>query len=73
MYQCSEKLSTCKENCCFDHSHFPAHSVFVSDVCCGSLGTSIFGNSSSAASNTDYLPDYISVSYDFASMDFCKL
>ena len=52
MYQCSEKLGTCKEHCCFDHSDFPAHSMFTSDVCWGGLGTSIFGNSSSAASNT---------------------
>ena len=52
MYQCSKKLVTCKEHCCFDHSDFPAHSMFTSDVCWGSLGTSIFGNSSSAASNT---------------------
>ena len=52
MYQCSKKLVTCKEHCCFDHSDFPAHSMFTSDVCWGSLGTSIFGNSSSAARNT---------------------
>ena len=52
MYQCSKKLVTCKEHCCFDHSDFPAHSMFTSDVCWGSLGTSIFGNSSSAANNT---------------------
>ena len=52
MYHCSKKLVTCKEHCCFDHSDFPAHSMFTSDVCWGSLGTSIFGNSSSAASNT---------------------
>ena len=52
MYQCSKKLATCKEHCCFDHSDFLAHSMFTSDVCWGSLGTSIFGNSSSAANNT---------------------
>ena len=52
MYQCSKKLVTCKEHCCFDHSDFPAHSMFTFDVCWGSLGTSIFGNSSSAANNT---------------------
>ena len=52
MYRCSEKLITCKEHCCFDHSDFPAHSVFTSDVSSGSLGTSIFGNSRSAAINT---------------------
>ena len=52
MYQCSKKLGTYKEHCCFDHSDFPAHLMFTSDVCWGSLGTSIFGNSSSAASNT---------------------
>ena len=38
-----------KECSCFD---FPSHSMFTFDVFCGSLGTSIFGNSSSAANNT---------------------
>ena len=52
MYQCSKKLATCKEHCCFDHSDFPTHSMFTSDVCWDSLGTSIFRNSSSAAGNT---------------------
>ena len=36
---------------CFDHSDFPAHSMFTFDVCWDSLGTSIFGNSSSATNN----------------------
>ena len=52
MYQCSKKLVKYKEYSCFDHSDFPAHSMFTFDVCWGSLGTSIFGNSSSAANNT---------------------
>ena len=52
MYQCSRKLVTCKEHCCFDHFDFVAHSMFTSNVCWGSLGTSIFVNSSSAESNT---------------------
>ena len=52
MCQCSKKLVTCKEDCCFDHSDFVAYSMFTLDVCLGSLGTSIFGNSSLAASNT---------------------
>ena len=52
MYQCSKKLVKYKEYSCFDHSDFPAHSMFTFDVCWGNLGTSIFGNSSSAASNT---------------------
>ena len=38
-----------KEYSCFD---FPAHSLFTFDVFWGSLGTSIFGNSISAANNT---------------------
>ena len=61
MYQCSKKLVTCKKYSCFDHSDFPVHSMFTCDVCWGSLGTSIFGNLSSAANNildSDYLPDY---------------
>ena len=52
MYQYSKKLVTCKEHFYFDHSDFPANSMFTFDVCCGSLGTSIFGNSSSVASDT---------------------
>ena len=56
MYQCSKKLVTCKEHCCFDNSEFPANLIFTSDVCWGSLGTSIFANSSSAASNTQSRP-----------------
>ena len=67
MCQCSKKLVAYKECNCFDHSDFPAHSVSTFDVCCGSLDTSILGNSSSAANNTrsDYLPYYPSVSYDY--------
>ena len=52
MYQCSKKLATCREHCCSDHSDFPPHSMFTSDGCWDSLGTTIFGNSSSATSNT---------------------
>ena len=52
MYQDSKKVVAIKEYCCFDHSDFLAHSLFAFDVCWGSLGTSIFRNSSSAASNT---------------------
>ena len=52
MYQCLKKLIKYKEYRCFDHSNFPAHLMFTSDVCWGSLGTSIFGNSSSAANIT---------------------
>ena len=52
MYQYSKKLVTYKKYSCFDHFDFPAHSVFRFDLCWGSLGTSIFRNSSSAANNT---------------------
>ena len=48
MYQCSKKLVTYKKYFCFDHSDFSAHAMFTFDVCWGSLGTSIFGDSSSA-------------------------
>ena len=66
MYQCSKKLVTYKEYCCFDHSDFLTHSIFTFDVWWGSLGTSIFGNSSSVASNTrSRLDPYLSVSYDY--------
>ena len=49
MYRCSKKLITYKEYSCFD---FPVHSVFIFDVCWGSLGTRVFGNSRSAGNNT---------------------
>ena len=52
MYQCPKKLITYKEYSCLDHRDFPAHSMFTFDVCWGSLGTSIFGNSSLATNNT---------------------
>ena len=67
-----QKASTYKEYCYFDHSDFPAHSTFTFDVCWGSLGTSILGNSSWATSNTldpDYLSDYLSVSYDYEHIE----
>ena len=66
MYQCSKKLVEYKEYNCFDHSDLPAHSMFTFDVCRGSLDTSIFGNSSSAANNTwSRLPSRLSVSDDY--------
>ena len=49
---CRSNFETWKEYCCFDHSDFPAYSIFTFDVCWGSLGTRIFGKSSSDASNT---------------------
>ena len=52
MYQCFKRLVTYKEYSCFDHSNFLAHSMFTSDVCWDSLGTSIFENSSLVTSNT---------------------
>ena len=52
MYQCSKKLVKYKEYNCFDLSDFPPHWLFTVDVLWGSLSTSIFENSSSAASNT---------------------
>ena len=52
MYQCLKKLVKYKEYSCFDHSDILAHPMFTSDVCLGSLGTSIFENSSSAVNNT---------------------
>ena len=52
MYQCFKTLIKYKEYSCFDHSDFPTHSVFTFYVCCGSLGTSIFGSSGSVANNT---------------------
>ena len=69
MYQCSKKLATCKEHCCFDHSDFPAHSMFTSDVAevawvLVSSGTQV---QPQVILDPDYLPDYLSVSYDYGS------
>ena len=52
MCQCSKKLVTYKYYSCFNYSDFLANSVFTFDVCWGSLGTSIYENSSLAANNT---------------------
>ena len=61
MYQCSKKLVKYKEYSCFDHSDFPAHSMFTFGVCWGNLGTNIFGNLSLAANNTRFrLPSRLS-------------
>ena len=47
-----------KECSCFD---FPANSTFIFDIFGGSLGTSIFENSSSAANDTQFtLPSRLS-------------
>ena len=67
MYQCSKKLVTCKEHCCFDHSDFPAHSMFTSDVAevawvLVSSGTQV---QPQVILDPDYLPDYLSVSYEY--------
>ena len=68
MYKCSKKLVTWKGHWCFHHSDFSTHLIFTFDVCLDSLGTSIFRNSSSAASNTRSRLTYRlpSFSYDYA-------
>ena len=53
-----------KEYSCFD---FPAHLVFKFDVFWGSLGTSVSSETQVQPQiilDPDYLPDYLSVSYD---------
>ena len=62
MHQCSKKLATSKEHCCFDHSDFPAHSMFTSDV---SSGTQV---QPQVILDPDYLPGYLSVSHDDGEM-----
>ena len=65
IYQCSKKLVTYKEYCCFDHSDFPAHSMFTSDVAevaWVSSGTQV---QPQVILDPDYLQDYLSVSYDY--------
>ena len=57
MYECSKKLATCKEHCCFHYSDFSAHSTWV----LVSSGTQV---QPQVILDPDYLPDYLSVSYD---------
>ena len=66
MYQSSKKLVTHKEHCCFDHSDFPARSIFTFDVCWGSVssGTQV---QPQVILDPDHLPGYLSVSYDDAN------
>ena len=63
-YISASRSQSQKEYKCFD---FLAYSMFTLDGFRGSLGTSIFGRSVSAAKNTrSRLPlDYLSVSYDY--------
>ena len=64
MYKCCKKLVTYEDYIRFDYSDFPAHSMFTFDVCRDSLGTSIFGNSGSAANNTQSrLPSRLSLRF----------
>ena len=69
MYQCSKKLVTYKEYCRFDHSDFPANSMLnlmyaeVSWV----LVSSRTQVQPQVILNPEYLPDYLSVSYDYNS------
>ena len=58
---------------CFD---FPAHSMFTFHESRGSMGTSIFGKSSSTANNTRsrlLSRDCLFVSYDYDKMQFIWL
>ena len=60
MYECSKKLATCKEHCCFHYSDFSAHSTWV----LVSSGTQV---QPQVILDPDYLSDYLSVSYDYGS------
>ena len=67
MYQCSKKVVTYKEHSCSDHSDFPGHSMFTSDVCWDSWVLVFSGTQvqPQIILDPDYLPDYLSVSYDY--------
>ena len=60
MYQCSKKLVTYKECCCFEHSDFPAHSLMYAEVAWVLL---YWGTQIQLQVILD--PDYLSVSYDY--------
>ena len=59
-----------KEYSRFDHSDFPAHSVFTFGVRCGSVGISIFRNQVQPQLILDpfYFPDHFPVSYDYGML-----
>ena len=75
MYRCSEKLITCKEHCCFDHSdlrHIKYLHLIYAEVAwvLVSSGTQV---QPQVILNPDYLPDYLSISYDYVLVAcFCK-
>ena len=67
MYQCSKKLVKYIEYSCFDHYDFPAHLMFTlmyAEIAwvLVSPGTQV---QPQIILNPDYLPDYLSVSYDY--------
>ena len=73
MYQCSKKLVAYKEYSCFDHFDFLAHSMFTlmhAEIAwvLVSPGTQV---QLEIILDPDYLPDYLSVSYDYGSYNFC--
>ena len=65
MYQCLKNLVKYKEYSCFGHSDFPTHSMFISDVAWVLVpsGTQV---QPQIILDPDCLPDYLSVSYDYA-------
>ena len=66
MYQCSKKLVTCKEHCCFDHSDFPAQCLHLMYA---EVAWVLVPSGTQAQPQVildpDCLPDYLSVSYDY--------
>ena len=71
MYQCSKKLVTHKEHCCFDHSDFPAHSIFTFDVEYAEVAWVLVSSGTQVQPQVildpDHLPGYLSISYDDAN------
>ena len=66
MYQCSKLLVRYKGYSYFDHSNFPAHSMFRFDAeVAWELVSSGNQVQPQIVVDPDYLPDYLSVSYDY--------
>ena len=65
MYKCSKKLDTHKEYYCFDHSDLHLMYAKVSWV----LVSSVTQVQPQIILDSDYLPDYFSVSYDYDAIN----
>ena len=73
MYQCYKNLVAYKEYSCFDHFDFLAHSMFtlMHAEIAWVLVSPVTQVQLEIILDPDYRPDYLSVSYDYGSYNFC--